>query len=40
VVISWRECDYSEECNIMADSIACEIRTLGPATLMKDADHG
>lgn len=40
VVISWRDCDYSEECNIMADSIACEIRTLDPATLMKDADHG
>lgn len=23
---SWRDCDYSEECNIMADSIAREIR--------------
>lgn len=40
VADTWTACDYSEECNVMADSIARELRAIDPTTLLKDADHG
>lgn len=41
VADTWTACDYSEECNVMADSIARELRAIDPTTLTAgEGDHG